>query len=64
MKTYLFSDADVFQFSIEAKSHRAALLKARHIFGIHAPMRRTGYAGKYIAYRSSATGYKCLIMEI
>jgi hypothetical protein len=64
MKTYLFSDADVFQFSIEARSHRAALLKARHIFGIHAPLRRIGYAGNYVAYRSAATHYKCLIVEV
>jgi hypothetical protein len=61
MKTYLFNDSDTFNFSIEAYSFKGALMKARDIFGIRAPMRKYQECGNGISYRASSTGYVCAL---
>ena len=64
MKTFLFSDSYVWHFSIEAKTFRGALLKAKAIHGIAVGLRCVAYNGPSRGYRASATGYECSIREI
>ena len=64
MKTFLFSDRDVWHFSIEAKTFRGALLKAKAIHGIAVGLRCIAYHGASRDYRASSTGYECSIREI
>ena len=61
MQTYLFNDADTFNFSIEAKSFRQALKQAKQIFGIRAPMRKYREYGTGVSYRAPSTGYVCAL---
>lgn len=64
MKTFLFSDSDVFQFSIVASTYKGALLKAKHIFGIHVPLRKIAHYGAFQDFRSSITGYRCTLQQV
>lgn len=59
MQTYLFSDSDVWHFSIEAKSFNGALRIAKDIHGICVPLRCVREYGSSKDYRSSITGYEC-----
>lgn len=62
MNTYLFSDENVFQIEIKAKSKKHALMIARYRFGIRVPLRKNVESGNLIQYRNGKYGYGCHIV--
>ena len=64
MKTYFFSDDEVFNVEIKATSYRAAIAQARDRFQIKGRIRLTAHIGNLKEWSLSVSGYKFDLIEI